>query len=57
MLSTALSRLNGKSLSEYFFENKTEREVADEMGISQKTVNKYKKRILMKLKNILEQKG
>lgn len=53
----SLEQLERKIIIGIFFENKTEREVADEMGISQKTVNKYKRKILLKLKNILEQKG
>jgi DNA-directed RNA polymerase specialized sigma subunit len=37
-----------------FFEDRTEREVAELMGIYRNAVHKQKKRILHKLKNILK---
>lgn len=57
MLHKALSLLSEKEerlICLLFFEERTEREVADMMGIYHNAVHKQKKRILQKLKNIME---
>ena len=57
MLHKALSSLSEeeeKLIHLLFFEERTEREVAKSMGIYHNAVHKQKKRILRKLKNILE---
>lgn len=41
-------------IHELYFENQTEREVAKQMGVYHNAVHKQKKRILEKLKKILE---
>ncbi|EDS73509.1 sigma-70 family RNA polymerase sigma factor [Anaerofustis stercorihominis] len=55
-LREALSALNKDEMfliDLYYFENKSEREIAEIFSLSQKAVNKRKKRILEKLKSIL----
>ena len=57
MLHKALSFLSEeeeKLIRLLFFEERTEREVAEAMGIYRNAVHKQKKRILQKLKNILK---
>ena len=57
MLHKALSSLSEeeeKLIHLLFFEERTEREVAKSMGIYHNAIHKQKKRILRKLKNILE---
>ena len=57
MLHKALSFLSEeeeKLIRLLFFEERTEREVAEAMGIYRNAVHKQKKRILHKLKNILK---
>ena len=56
-LHTALSTLSEKErelIETLFFEEKTERDVASAMGISQPAVHKQKNKILKKLKLFLE---
>lgn len=56
MIHKALSFLSDeeeKLIRLLFFEERTEREVAELMGIYHNAVHKRKKRILRKLKNIL----
>ena len=56
-LHTALSTLSEKErelIETLFFEEKTERDVASAMGISQPAVHKQKNKILKKLKHFLE---
>ena len=57
MIHKALSFLSDeeeKLIRLLFFEERTEREVAEAMGIYRNAVHKQKKRILHKLKNILK---
>ena len=57
MLHKALSLLSGEEeelIRLLFFEERTEREVAELMGIYHNAVHKQKKRTLHKLKNILK---
>ncbi len=56
MLSKALSKLTEDErilIGELFFNDKSEREVAKEIGLSKTGVHKQKEKILSKLKNLL----
>lgn len=53
MLAEALAKLSdeeGYLITQLFYFNRTERELAEELGVSQYTVNRNKHRILKKLK-------
>lgn len=52
----SLSSLDRQLVEMLFFEGKTERECAAYYGISQKNINKKKRRILCKLHKLLESK-
>jgi RNA polymerase sigma factor (sigma-70 family) len=57
MLSKALSELTDEErflIDELFYQEKPERMVAKETGVSQNTVNYHKNRILEKLRRLLE---
>ena len=59
MLSKALSELTDEErflIDELFYQEKPERMVAKETGVSQNTVNYHKNRILEKLRRLLEKK-
>jgi len=59
MLSKALSELTEEErylINELFYQEKPERMVAKETGVSQNTVNYHKNRILEKLRRLLEKK-
>jgi RNA polymerase sigma factor (sigma-70 family) len=59
MLSKALSELTEDErvlIDELFYQEKPERMVAKETGVSQNTVNYHKNRILEKLRRLLEKK-
>ena len=59
MLSKALSELTDEErflIDELFYQEKSERMVAKETGVSQNTVNYHKNRILEKLRRLLEKK-
>ncbi len=45
-----LSYLDKKLIIDLFYEGKSEKEIADELGISQQAVNKKKKKILSEMK-------
>jgi len=57
LLSDAIASLNAdeqRLLSDIFYENKSERQIAETIGITQKGVNKRKSRLLEKLRKILD---
>jgi RNA polymerase sigma factor (sigma-70 family) len=59
MLFKALSELTDDErflIDELFYQEKPERMVAKETGVSQNTVNYHKNRILEKLRRLLEKK-
>jgi RNA polymerase sigma factor (sigma-70 family) len=59
MLFRALSELTNDErflIDELFYQEKSERMVAKETGVSQNTVNYHKNRILEKLRRLLEKK-
>jgi RNA polymerase sigma factor (sigma-70 family) len=56
MLMAALAELTDDErslINALFYDEKSEREVADEIGLSQKAVNKRRHRILEKLRNLM----
>ena len=54
MLCKAMKKLSKDELQLIYFENKTERECAEIYAISQKNINKKKKRILCKLNKLIK---
>ena len=56
-IDNALSKLNEieiKIIRDRFFKNKTQMHVANELGVSQMTVSRMEKKILLKLKKEYE---